>query len=113
LAYFKRHGKAFKDNTAESLFLKYSNLPPQAQHEEWLNHICQAIWDRISFEYEMIPSLEALQRHWLRSCIYMWRQAQNTGMALEPLIGNGWSKDQKGNLAIDWDSDEKSEIEWI
>ena len=109
LAYFKKHSRAFNDNTAESLFLSYSNLPPQAQHEEWLNHIRQAIWDRISFEDEMIPSLEALQRHWLRSSwvLHMWRQAQTTGtMALEPQLGNGWLKDQDGKLTIDWDSEE-------
>ena len=57
----------------------------------------------------MIPSFEALRRHWLRSCwvLHMWRQAQVTGtMALEPLIGNGWLKDQEGKLAIDWESEE-------
>ena len=101
LAYFKKHSRAFNDNTVESLFLSYSHLPPQAQHEEWLNHIQQPIWDRISFEDEMIPSLEALQRHWLR------RQTQTTGtMALEPLVGNGWLKDQEGKLTIDWESEE-------
>ena len=105
LAYFKKHSRAFKDNTAESLFLTYSNLPPQEQHKEWLNHIRQAIWDRISFEDEMIPSLEALQRHWLRSSwvLHMWRQAQTTGTM--SLVGNGWSKDERGK-AIDWDSNE-------
>ena len=37
----------------------------------------------------------------------MWRQAQATGiMALEPIVGNGWIKDQTGKLAIDWDSQE-------
>lgn len=57
----------------------------------------------------MIPSLEALRSHWLRSSwvLHMWRQAQTTGdMALEPLVGNGWLKDQHGNLAIDWDSED-------
>lgn len=37
----------------------------------------------------------------------MWRQAQTTGtMALEPLVGNGWLKDNNGKLAIDWDSED-------
>ena len=37
----------------------------------------------------------------------MWRQAQTTGtMSLVPLVGNGWSKDERGKLAIDWDSNE-------
>ena len=39
----------------------YTGLPPQEQHEKWLhnNIIRQTIWDRISFEDEMILSLEA------------------------------------------------------
>ena len=67
MVYFKRHKRAFNEATAESHFFSHSNLPPQTQHEEWLNNIRQAIWDRISFEDEMIPSLEVLQRHWLQS----------------------------------------------
>ena len=117
MAYFKKYKRAFNEVTAESLFFSYSNLPPQTQHEEWLNNIRQAIWDRISSEDEMISSLEALRRHWLRSSwvLHMWRQAQTSGdMVLEPLLGNGWRKDQNGKLEIDWESEEntrKSETE--
>ena len=58
---FKKQSRAFSDNTAntaESLVISYSNLPPQAQHEKWLNHIRQATWNRVSFEWS--PRLETL-----------------------------------------------------
>lgn len=34
IAYFKKHSKAFGDNTAGALFHIYTGLPPQEQHEK-------------------------------------------------------------------------------
>ena len=39
----------------------------------------------------------------------MCRQAQTSrDMALEPLLGNGWQKDQNGKLETDWESEENT-----
>ena len=36
------------------------------------------------------------------SVLHLWRQAQTTGaVALEPLVGNGWLKNNNGKLVID------------
>ena len=56
----------------------------------------------------MIPSLEALRYHWLRSCwiLHLWQQAQCNHMQLAPLHGHGWMRDKDGNLDIYWDTEE-------
>ena len=46
-----------------------ASLSSPEQHQKWLDHIHQTIWDRISSENETIPSFEALHYHWLRSCL--------------------------------------------
>ena len=54
-AYFKKHRNAFPP---ESLLNSFSSS--LEQHQLWLDHLRQAILDRVSFEDEMIPSLDAL-----------------------------------------------------
>ena len=107
-AYFKKHRKAFPGVTSESLFHSFATVQSEVeQHYKWLEHICQKIWDRITFEDEMITSVSALKRHWQRSCwvLHMWRQAQENRMILAPPAGNGWLH-QDGKLVVDWDSKE-------
>lgn len=73
-----------------------------------MDHLRQTIWDRISFEDEMIPSFESLIFHWLRSCwiLHLWQQAQLNHKKLAPLHGYGWTRDKDGKLKIHWDTDE-------
>jgi len=35
---------------------------------DWLHRLCKTIWDCICFKSEVIPSVEALKHHWMRSC---------------------------------------------
>ena len=74
-------------------------------HIHWLDRLRKSIWDRICFEDEMIPSIEALKCHWMRSCwvIHIWSQAQENHMELLPLHENGWIV-RDDELSIDWDS---------
>ena len=102
-AYFKKHTSAFPGETPESLLNSFSSATtPMDQHKQWLDHLRQTIWDRISFEDEMISSLEALRYHWLRSCwiLHLWQLAQCNHMQLAPLHGHGWTRDKDGNLDI-------------
>ena len=105
--YFKKHASGFDTNSPVSHFNKFSESSHDQlqQHSAWLNDIRQNIWDRITFENEIIPSTDALWRHWKRSCwiIDMWRQADKNNMVLQPLNSHGWTIDD-GHLTIDWDS---------
>ena len=53
----------------------------------------------------MIPSTEALYRHWRRTCwvLDMWKKANNNHMVLHPLANFGW-KVTNESLTFDWDS---------
>ena len=81
------------------------------QHSDWLEEIRQSMWVRISFEDEMIPSTEALWRHWKRSCwvIDMWSQADQNTMTVASLTDFGWSITHDSILTVDWDSSENQE----
>ena len=65
--------------TPDSHFNKFTDPNPLQQHCSWLDDIRQTIWDRIQCESEMIPSTEALYRHWRRTCwvLDMWKKANN------------------------------------
>ena len=55
----------------------------------------------------MIPSIEALQRHWKRSCwaTNMWGHADRNKIELPDLTSWGWKVNNE-QLSIDWDSSE-------
>ena len=55
----------------------------------------------------MIPSEDALLRHWKRACwvVSVWRQATLNRITYPPLDGNGWKQPDPHTLAIDWDSE--------
>ena len=106
--YFKRFATAFSGSSPQTLFLKYidASKPPLTQHSLWLEDIRQSIWDRTQFEEEMIPSIDALQRHWKRVCwvIDMWGQADHPSLNLKPMTKYGW-KESDGHMINEWDSD--------
>ncbi len=108
VVYFKKHASGFSAPTPASHFNKFDTqeLTPIQKHQQWLDDIRQCIWDRVQFENEMIPSTDALHRHWKRSCwvIDMWHQANKNEMAVRPLTDYGW-KVNGDTLTFDWDSD--------
>ena len=103
--YFKKHSSGFS-TTPDKHFNKFSNPNPLQQHCIWLDDIRQTIWDRVQFESEMIPSTEALYRHWRRTCwvLDMWKKADNNHMVLQPLANFGWKVTDE-SLTFDWDSE--------
>ena len=107
--YFKKHSSGFSI-TPDRHFNKFTNPNPLQQHCSWLEDIRQTIWDRIQFESEMIPSTEALYRHWRRTCwvLDMWKKANNNQMVLHPLANFGWKVTDE-SLTFDWDSENNME----
>ena len=76
VAYFTRHRTAFQVETPIGYFKSYFT-PPEEHHKQWYDSIRMIIWERITFEDQLPPSLDALKLHWLRSIwvIHYWRQA--------------------------------------
>ena len=106
--YFKKHATAFNSTSPDNHFKNFiTTSDVEVQHRNWLEDIRQNTWDRITFETEMIPSIEALQRHWKRSCWVtdMWGQADRNTMELAELTSWGWKVNNE-QLSIDWDSSE-------
>lgn len=79
----------------------------KAHHSAWLDLIREKIWIRIKYEEEMIPSLDALDRHWKRSCWVhcIWNQAISNNIIYPSLLNYGWKQPDSSTLSIDWDSD--------
>ena len=110
-AYFRKHKTVFLPAypTPMSLFnsLKKDGQTHLAHHSAWLSFLRDRVWSKISYEVDMIPSDDALLRHWKRSCwvISVWRQSTQNHITYPPLDRNGWKVDQNV-LLIEWDSDE-------
>ena len=84
--YYKKHASGFDTSSPASHFNKFleSSHDQLHQHSAWFTDIHQNIRGRITLENQMIPSTDALWRHWKRSCwiINMWRQADKNNMVL-------------------------------
>ena len=110
-AYFRKHKAAFlpKYPTPMSLFnsLEKDSQTHLDHHSAWLSFLRERVWSRIKYEEEMIPSDDALRRHWQRSCwvVAVWKQATQNQITYPPLEGNGWKLDNN-TLHIEWDSDD-------
>ena len=109
--YFRKHKSVFLPSysTPMTLFnsLEKDNQTTHTHHTAWLDFLRERIWSRIKYEEEMIPSDDALQRHWKRSCwvVSVWRQATQNHIIYTPLDGNGWKQPDPNTLLLDWDSD--------
>ena len=77
------------------------------RHNEWLSLIQDRIWSHIQYEEDMIPSCDALSRHWNRVCWVssVWSQATSNVIIYPPLSEYGWKQPQQNILKVDWDSD--------
>ena len=107
--YFKKHATGFETPSPANHFQNFSSTHTtvQQQHKDWLEDIRQNIADRITFDNDMIPSIEALYYHWKRSCwvLHMWRQADKNNMVLKPITEYSWTlSDNK--LTVVWDTPE-------
>ncbi len=105
--YYKKHATGFETPSPATHFSKFVKPTTTALqwHTDWVEDIRQNIWDRVTYENEIIPSTDALWRYWKRSCwvLHMWSQANQNEMHVKPLQEYGWRLTE-GNLAIEWDS---------
>ena len=111
-AYFKKHKSAFQPSFPTPMSL-YNSIPLSGnnyytRHSEWLSLIRDRIWSRIQYEEDMIPSCDALSRHWKRVCWVssVWSQATLNVIIYPPLSDYGWKQPQQNILRVDWDSDD-------
>ena len=110
-AYFKKHKVVFNPSlpTPMTLFssLAKTGQSSKTQHKAWLDQIREKIWLKVKYEEEMIPSFDALFKHWKRSCwVYnVWSQATSNDISYPPLQSYGWKQPTPETLEIDWESD--------
>ena len=108
--YYKKHKAAFRPSfpTPMSLYnsVMSANDELHSTHTKWLNVIRDRIWSRVQYEEDMIPSYDALRRHWMRSSwvASVWYQATTNNIQYPPVENFGWTLTDNC-LTIDWDSD--------
>ena len=89
-AYFRKHKGVFLPSypSPMALFNSLDNkdLVPSGHHSVWLDKIREKIWSRIKYEEEMIPSNEALLRHWKRA--WLGKESMGPGYIKPNFIPN-------------------------
>ena len=82
VVYFLMNLTAFR-NQFESPVPHYHSVStksrsPAARHVAWIETLNAKIWERVDSEDNLIPSIDALRFHWLRSrwVLLYWKQAQ-------------------------------------
>lgn len=107
--YFKKHVSSFVHETPIVLYTSLVDpaLSDYEIHAKYLQNIRDMIWDKIQFEDELPPSMDALWRHWQRTCwvSQMWGEATKNKTTLPDVNDFGW-KMSEGRLQYDWESDE-------
>ena len=109
--YFQKHRSTFSNYHSPMAHFhshKSDATSIKQQHLNWIDFLRQGMWDQVTFEDQLIPSNEALYRHYLRSSwvIDYWRKASNSDIQILPVTMFGWKLDKEGALEIEWDSDE-------
>ena len=102
--YFKKYNTGFDSKSPATHFMSF--VTHAKPHSKWIENIRQTIWVRTKSEQEMVPSDDALLKHWKRSCwvVDMWGRADHAEQTVKPLIGNGWEVIDS-RLQVVWDSE--------
>ena len=110
--YFRKHKSAFLPSYTSPIML-FNSFSVEGRtaldlHTSWLDFLRERIWSKIKYEEEMIPSTDALRRHWMRTCwvASVWSQTIENNIMYPSLEGNGWKQPDSNTLIIDWDSNE-------
>ena len=100
-AYFSKHHSMFRGTQIPSSLyysLQQSGTTEYGTPCKWLSNIREVIWQRIYFEDDLIPIIDALQSH-CRHAVWVinyWRQSKSNVMDLSPLqnfwIHQDWEK---------------------
>ena len=106
-AYIVKHKQAFAGTTPTGLYLSFESESIMERHRSFYNHVKEQVWTRVTFEDDLPPSIEALERHWLRSIwvLHYWEQSCNNNVTLLPIDYFGWTVTEE-KLMVDWDSDD-------
>lgn len=79
--YFKKYSSGFDTSNPHTHFNMFLNpgITHRQHHLNWLDCVREKVWERVQDESEVIPSNNALFRHWKRTCwvVDMWGQATN------------------------------------
>ena len=108
-AYFQTHRAAFRQHAdPRSLFnsLKRDTQTPMEHHEMFIDKLRQSIWDRVVYEDNLIPSIDALRRHYLRAAwvLAYWKESKKEYMEPPPITLYGW-KEADRKIQVDWESE--------
>lgn len=108
--YFRSHRPGFpQHDSPESLYnsLFQSDSTAKENHTQFIEKIRTVIWERVVIEDGLLPSIDALRRHYLRAVwtIGCWKQSTENKMNFPPILEHGW-KLVNDKLAVDWESDE-------
>ena len=81
------------------------SITAEEHHKLWYMGIRSKIWERITFEDQLPPNMDALKLHWLRTLwvIDYWRQAHLNTLVLLPMEWFGWSI-EGSDIHVEWDS---------
>lgn len=103
-AYFAKHRSCFQYTSPRVFLNSFGSEDPQQAHKLWFNSIRTTVWERIEFEDELPPSVEALWRHWLRTCwvSHYWSMATRNRYNILDITLFGW-KLHDGEIEVDWD----------
>ena len=106
-AYYKKHLACFQFESPSAFFNSIPYSDRRTKHKMWLTTIRDVIWEHAEFEDELPPSIEALERHWLRTCwvSQCWNQAMRNRCNTLDITTSGW-KVVDGHIEIDWDDQE-------
>ncbi|CAG2216827.1 unnamed protein product [Mytilus edulis] len=108
--YWAKHKSAFPQKSSpNSLFYLHASDGKDTLHThiDFLEEIRPNIWNIMIFVEDMMPSLEALQLHWKRSCWVeiVWKQTLINFMAVPNPLHFGWQIDELTNhLKVVWDT---------
>ena len=105
-AYINKHKQAFAGKTPPGLYLSFECQSILEWHDRFYNYVREQVWTRITFKDDLPPSVEALQRHWLRTIwvVDYWEQSCHNDIILLPVDYFGWSVNEN-SLVVNWDSD--------
>ena len=111
VVYFLKNLPAFRNQFQSPIacYQSYTtqSVVPKQKDFMWIKMLNAKIWERVDFEDSLIPSIEALRLHWMRSrwVLLYWRQAQHSYIQLPPIEKHGW-KIKEQTLVVEWDTEE-------
>ena len=92
-------------DTPIELFNSFSRSSAIDRHTLFLDKIRKASWQG-TYEHELLPSLDALQFHWKRSCWVssVWCQSLDAEFDYPQITRCGWEVDNDGKISVTWDT---------